>query len=354
MTATTADVSDPATLLQTMSYKQIDAAIGCNARINILTGAVSAGKTVASLLAWLETIAQAPETGLLIMFGRSSMTIERNCLDPLMEPAGPFAPFAPHIRHTRGAATANIFGRTIHLIGASDVRAEGRLRGATAYAIYGDELTLIPESFFTMALSRLRVPGSRLIGTSNPDGPMHWLRQKFLLRADELNLRHWHFTLDDNPFLTSEYVDAIKAEYQGLWYRRFILGEWCLAEGAIYDAWDADTMVVDDLPQILEWFALGVDYGTTNPFAAELLGVGADGRVYLVAEWYYNSKQHHRQLTDAEYASEVVNWLDHVPIPGSERTVQLDPVLARAGDVPEHRTDLRRPPPLHRRRPVGR
>ncbi|WP_433464153.1 phage terminase large subunit [Spirillospora sp. CA-128828] len=72
---------------------------------------------------------------------------------------------------------ATIFGRTVHLVGAADVRAEGRIRGATAALIYIDEATLVPESFFTMCLSRIRVPGARLICTTNPDGPSHWLRK---------------------------------------------------------------------------------------------------------------------------------------------------------------------------------
>jgi PBSX family phage terminase large subunit len=308
-------------VLKVMSRKQIRAAVECaDSRISILHGAVSSGKTIASLLAFLIAVAQAPRAGALVVAGRTLQTIERNLFDVLMEPFGPFGPFARFVQHTRGANTATIFGRTVWLIGASDVRAEARIRGLTAALIYADELALMPESFFVMCLSRLRVPGAKLIATSNPEGPAHWLRQKFLLRETELNLRQWHFDLEDNPSLTEEYKAAIRAEYTGLWYERYVKGRWCLAEGAIYDMFDPARHVVQELPPIIKWIGLGVDYGTVNPFAAELLGLGADGVLYVGAEWYHDSKTAYRQLTDDDYSQAVRDWLEGLPIPGSDLT----------------------------------
>lgn len=294
------------------------------ARISLLVGAVRSGKTIASLIAFLIALAEAPSHGLVICAGRTLQTIERNLIDPLQDPAL-FGPIAAQVQHTRGASTATILGRTVHLIGASDARAEGKLRGLTACLALVDEATLVPEAFWTMLLSRLSVPAtperpaSRLIATSNPDGPAHWLRKKFLLRAGELDLRSWHFTLDDNPSLSRVYVEALKKEYTGLWYRRFIEGAWCLAEGSVFgDVWDPDRHVVDILPPILRWVGLGIDYGTVNPFAALLLGLGADECLYLTNEWRWDSKLQRRQLTDHEYSARLRGWLDEVPIPHTE------------------------------------
>jgi PBSX family phage terminase large subunit len=302
--------------LRVMSRKQIRSVFEATARINIWHGAVSSGKTIASLLAFLLAVVAAPRNGLILIVGRTIQTVERNVIDVLMQPAGPFGLISRWVAHSRGSGTAVIFGRVVHLIGAHDVRAEGRIRGVTAALIYIDEVTLIPEGFFVMCLSRLRVPGARLLGTTNPDGPLHWLRVKFLLRAAELNLRQWVFDLEDNPSLTADYKQALRAEYVGLFYRRFILGQWCLAEGAIFDSFDPDMHVVDRLPAIERWIGLGVDYGTTNPFAAELLGLGSDGVLYAAAEWYYDSKTTYRQLSDDEYCARVLGWLDTIPIPG--------------------------------------
>lgn len=297
-----------------LSAKQITSIVESRqARISIWAGAVRSGKTIASALAFLMAVGEAPQHGLIVIAGRTRETIERNIIEPLQDPTL-FGVLAAQTHHTRGSNTAVILGRTVHLIGAYDVRSEGRLRGLTACLAYVDEATLVPEAFWTQLLARLSVPGARLLATTNPDGPQHWLRQQFLLRAPSLNLAHWHFTLDDNPALPAEYVAALKAEFVGLWYRRMINGEWCLAEGAIYDMWDPDRHVVSDLPPIRRWIGLGIDYGTTNPFVALTLGLGADNVLYLGHEWRYDSKQQHRQLTDAEYSRRLREWLKAIGV----------------------------------------
>ncbi|MCI0685853.1 MAG: terminase family protein, partial [Sporichthyaceae bacterium] len=289
------------------------------ARINVWSGAVRSGKTIASLLRFLMFVASAPRGGHLIVCGKTLDTVARNVFGPLMDPAIT-GPVCALVKYTRGASTATILGRHIEVITANDARAEGRLRGLTCAGAYVDEATLLPEAFWNQLLARLSVPGAQLFATTNPDGPGHWLRKKFLLRAGELDLRSWHFTLADNPALDPAYVKALKLEYVGLWYRRFILGQWCLAEGAIYDMWDPARHVVDELPAIARWIGLGVDYGTVNPFAALVLGLGVDNRLYLTNEWRYDSRLAHRQLTDVEYSQRLRGWLDELPVPGTSLT----------------------------------
>jgi PBSX family phage terminase large subunit len=312
------------------------------ARISIWTGAVRSGKTIASLIAFLVAVATAGDQGLIVIVGRTLQTIERNILDPLQDWAL-FGFVAGHIHHTRGATTAVILGRVIHLIGASDARAEGRIRGATIQIAYVDEATLVPESFWIQLLARLSVPGARLLATTNPDGPAHWLRKRFLLRAGELNLRYWHFTIDDNPGLPEAYIADLKKEYQGLWYRRFILGEWCLAEGAIFDMFDERRHVVSDLPPIKRWIAAGVDHGSTNPFAAVLLGLGVDGLLYAVNEYRFSAKDELVSKADTDYADDITTWLQGVTIPHTQvkginpELVIIDPAAKPFRTVMERR-----------------
>jgi PBSX family phage terminase large subunit len=293
-------------------------------QIAVWDGAVSAGKTIASLLAFLIALVAAPDHGLVVIVGKTLQTIERNVIEPLQS-VHLFGPLARHTVHTTGSNTARILGRTVHLIGANDARAEGRIRGVTVCLAYVDEATLVPREFWMMLLSRLRVPGAKLFATTNPEGPGHWLRKDFILRGLEVGLIGWQFVMADNPSLTTEYMDRLKAQYVGLWYRRYILGEWCLAEGAVYDMFDPARHVVDILPPIQRWVALGVDYGTTNPFAAELVGLH-DGALYLTHEWRYESKQSHRSLTTHEYSERMRGWLDGIPA-RPEWTV-VDPAAA--------------------------
>jgi PBSX family phage terminase large subunit len=174
------------------------------------------------------------------------------------------------------------------------------------------------------------VPGAKLFASTNPGSPAHWLKRDFIDRRDELGIAYWHFTLDDNPSLGLDYIEAIKAEFVGLWYRRFVLGEWIAAEGAVFDMWDDERHIVSTLPEIAKWIGVGVDYGQTNPFHATLLGLGRDRRLYIASEWRYDGRQQRRQLTDLEYSERLRAWLSDVPGLGAVRPqfVTVDPSAA--------------------------
>lgn len=290
------------------SGKQAASIIGSTARLNIWDGSVSSGKTVGSIIRWLEYIATGPE-GELLMMGKTERTLKRNVLDPIADLIG------PGLKSSRGAGEARIFGRRVYISGANDERAEVRIRGLTLAGAYGDELTTWPESVFKMLLTRLRVPGAKLFGTTNPDSPTHYIKRDYIDRAGELDLSRWHFALDDNPFLDPAYVEAVKAEFSGLWHRRFIDGEWVAAEGAVYDMLDLTpgarhVYEVDPPPALIDRYVLTIDYGTSNPFVALLLGIGRDENLYVLREWRWDSALAHRQLTDSEYAAKLAEWLD--------------------------------------------
>lgn len=272
-------------------------------RITICDGAVRSGKSVGADHAWLDFVYHGP-AGNLLMVGKTERTLKRNIIDPLVDMFGRNV-----CRLVQGSGEFFIGDRMIYLAGANDERAQEKIRGVTLVGAYVDEASTVPETFWTMLLSRLSVDGARLIATTNPDGPLHWLKRGFIDRAGELDVARFHFTLDDNPYLPPAYVDAIKAEYTGLWHKRFILGEWVAAEGAVYDMFDADQHVVDELPPI-RVFDLAIDYGTTNPFHALLCGADRTGRLYVAREWRYDSASAHRQLTDEEYCARLRAWLE--------------------------------------------
>ncbi|WKU07999.1 PBSX family phage terminase large subunit [Micromonospora sp. HUAS LYJ1] len=294
------------------------------ARLNIWQGSVRSGKTVASLLRLLMAIAAAPSSGRVLLFGKTRESVNRNVFSVLGDPAL-FGPLARLVKYNPGAPTGSILGREVDVLGANDAKAEPKVRGMTLCIAYGDELTTIPEAFFTQVLARLSVSGAQLFGTTNPDSPAHWLRKKYLLRQGELNLRTWHSTLRDNPHLDPQYVADLTKEYVGLWYKRFILGAWVQAEGAVFDMFDEDRHVVSTLPQIQRWISLGIDYGTRNATAALILAVGADGRLYLTHEWRHDPAVARRQLTDAGLSRELRAWLGRLQVPGATGLTGLRP-----------------------------
>lgn len=267
-------------------------------RINLLEGSVSSGKTWVSLVLWGFWVATMPADKLYLMCGKSLTTLKRNCLIPLEELFG-----RSNFQFSTSAKEAYLFGRRILLEGANDARSESKIRGLTLQGAYCDELTLFPRDFFVMLLSRLRVPGAKLIATTNPDSPEHWLKKEYIDRRTELDMLVVRFLLDDNTTLDPQYVTAVKAEYTGVFYNRFILGEWCLAEGIVYPQFDRTQHVRQlDSPQG-KWY-ISVDYGTLNAFSAGLWCY--DGKqAYRAAEWYYSGRAQRRQLTNAQYLKHI-------------------------------------------------
>ena len=267
-------------------------------RINLLEGSVSSGKTWISLVCWGFWLATMPQNQLYLMCGKSLTTLKRNCLIPLEAMFG-----QSNFSFSTSAKEAYLFGRRILLEGANDARSEGKIRGLTLQGAYCDELTLFPKDFFVMLLSRLRVPGAKLIATTNPDSPQHWLKREYIDRMAELDMLTMRFLLEDNTTLDPQYVAAVKAEYTGVFYHRFILGEWCVAEGLIYPMFDK-AVHVKSLPHPQgEWY-VSVDYGTLNAFSAGLWCY--DGTTaYRVAEYYYSGREQKRQRTNTQYLQSI-------------------------------------------------
>lgn len=315
--------------MKTFSAKQLEALKGSYARMNICEGAVSSGKSFIFLIRFLEELEKGPP-GEYLIGGKSETTVLRNVVKPLDNMTGGV------LRYNHSRREFSLFDRMVYVVGANDERAEGKIRGLTLAGALLDEATLLPQSFFKMCLSRLRVPNAKLFTTTNPDSKFHWLKTDFIdkFADDPEELASFKFKLDDNPYLTDAYKIALKKEYSGLWYRRFIEGEWVQAEGAIYDFFDEDVHVVQKPPTYAKSYYLGIDYGTTNAFAAVLIGFNDDHSptLWVEKEYYWDSKVMGYQKTDAEYAEDIKRVFAGYPI----RLTYLDPSAA------SFETELRR------------
>lgn len=296
-------------------------------RINILHGSVRSGKTWISLVLWAFWLLTMPKDGAYLMVAKTLTSLRRNCLDLLETLVG-----KANFSYSLAAKQAFLFGRLVYLEGVNDARAESKIRGMTLQGAYCDELTLFTQDFFAMLLSRLSMPGAKLFGTTNPDNPGHWLKTDYLDRAGELDLMKMRFTIDDNEFLDPEYVRQLKREYTGVFYDRFILGNWVVAEGLVYPIFSEKEHVVHALPECCAHpekgqgeYYISVDYGTKNPFSAGLWCFSG-GEATRIAEYYYDGRKSKRPRTDEEHYAALEKLARHEVWDRGKRVVEAYPI----------------------------
>jgi PBSX family phage terminase large subunit len=166
-----------------------------------------------------------------------------------------------------------------------------------------DEVALMPKSFVEQACARCSVAGSRLWFNCNPAGPSHWFYKEWILDAEKRNCLRLHFMMEDNPSLTEKIRQRYQRLYSGVFYRRFVLGQWAQAEGRVYDFFEPD--MVKPVPEgpFDKWY-ISCDYGTVNPTSMGLWG-RKGGVWYRVSEFYFDSRARQRQMTDEEYADQL-------------------------------------------------
>lgn len=299
--------------MSAMSFKQVASIVESrDVKISLWVGAVSAGKTIASLFALLGAIRATQGTGLIVIMGKTLQTIERNILAPLQDPRL-FGDLASTVVHTRGSNVALILGKEVELVGANNVTAEEKIRGSTIELGYVDEATLLPIGFWEMLVSRLRTPNEpHLLATTNPGSTRHWLRLEWILKAAEKNMQVFHFIMDDNPSLTAEYVRDMKASFSGVFYDRMINGLWTNAEGAVYDMWDPTKHVIrwEDLPPLKRMLCASIDFGTQHPTAVILLGLGYDRKLYFVDELRIDAAVNQIRQSPSQQSKTIRAWLN--------------------------------------------
>ena len=218
--------------------------------------------------------------------------------------------------------TANGHSNSYFLFGGTDESSYMLIQGITLAGVLLDEVALMPRSFVDQALARCSIAGSKLWFNCNPEGPEHWFYKEWVLKEKERNALHIHFTMDDNLALDPKIKARYERSFEGVFYRRYILGEWCLAEGLVYGLFDKDIHVTTKLPDTGRYY-ISVDYGTHNPFSAGLWCIKA-GVATRIREYYYNGRKEGRPKTPDEYYAELEKLAGALPV----ETVVIDPAAA--------------------------
>lgn len=296
--------------------------------VNILEGAVRSGKTFIANLGWALFVINSPHDKFL-MSGESTDSLYRNVIGDILFILGENR--ATYQESAKGGAQLiiryNEMTKICYCRGGSKANDEGKIRGITIGGWYADEITLHHEAFVKQALSRMSLEGAKSIWTTNPDSPAHFVNTEYIEKAEEKKYKHWHFELDDNFALGKDYKDEIRKAYTGLFYKRFILGLWIMADGAIFDMWTKENEIKEEeLPSGFKSNSrryISIDYGTTNPMV--FLDIWDNGdNILIPREYYYDSKEKMAQKTDKQYADDLVKFIgDDYPT-----AIILDPSAA--------------------------
>ena len=294
----------------------------------ICDGAIRSGKTVFMMLSFVDDAMRRYDGQRFGICGKTVDATVKNIIAPYLGLAYAKEKYSIQWRRTdkllvvSDGEKENLF----EVFGGKDESSFMLIQGRTLAGVLLDEVALQPRSFVEQAMARCSVEGSKLWFNCNPDSPEHWFYKEWICQPERRNALHLHFLLEDNPALSPTIINRYKMLYDGVFYRRYILGEWCMAEGLVYQ-FDKDVHCVTEMPSELaegygEWY-ISCDYGTLNPFSAGLWWLH-NGKAVRVAEYYYSGRSNSAMKTDEEYYEELEKLAGDRDI----RAVIVDPSAA--------------------------
>lgn len=290
----------------------------------ICDGAVRSGKTSIMMWAFVDWAMREFDGQRFGICGKTVDSASKNIVVPFISMALAKERYnlrwrrADHVLEITRCGKTNYF----EVFGGKDESSFMLIQGRTLAGVLLDEVVLMPESFVNQALARCSVDGSRIWFSCNPGSPQHWFYKNWIEGSARRNALYLHFNMRDNPALSDSILTRYEAMYSGVFYDRYILGKWVLAEGLIYPMF-GDSCVVDEEPGTDGEYYISCDYGTLNPFSAQLWHW--DGKTATcLREYYYSGRETQANKTDEEYCTEIARLAGDLPI----RSIVVDPSAA--------------------------
>lgn len=292
----------------------------------IADGAIRSGKTISMSLSYVIWAMSSFDGKNLGMAGKTIGSFRRNVLFwlKLMLMARGYRikdHRADNMLEVARKGVTNYF----YVFGGKDERSQDLIQGITLAGMFFDEVALMPESFVNQATGRCSETGSKFWFNCNPDGPYHWFKVNWIDKQKEKNLVYLHFTMDDNLSLSEPIKKRYRSMYTGVFYMRYILGLWTVAEGVIYDMFDKALHVYSQVVDLVSSENyISIDYGTQNATVFLLWQKGTDGIWYCTKEYYYSGREQKKQKTDKEFADDLKEFASGVRL----KKVIVDPSAA--------------------------
>lgn len=286
----------------------------------ICDGSIRAGKTSVMSVGYVLWAMQSFQGQNFGVCSKTIRTAERNIVRPLL--AMSFIKKRFHVRYKQGELfeLTDSKGRTntFYIFGGKDESSYQLIQGITLAGVLLDEVALMPRSFVDQALARCSVTGRKLWFNCNPEGQLHWFYQEWILDADKHNALHLHFGLDDNPSLDEKIKEYYRSMFVGVFYQRYIEGQWVSAEGIIYgDMFSEDNNILTkeeiDSTMFEGEYYVSSDFGIQNATVFLLWRKVADEQKFVcLKEYYYSGRDERRQKTVAELVDDLSEMLGEI------------------------------------------
>lgn len=301
----------------------------------IADGAIRSGKTLCMSLSYVMWAMENFEGQNFGMCGKTIGSFRRNVLAVLkLTLIARGYTLKDHRADNMLTITKGKVKNYFYIFGGKDEASQDLVQGITLAGCFFDEVALMPESFVNQATGRCSVEGSKFWFNCNPEGPAHWFKKNWIDERKKKDLLYLHFTMDDNLSLTEKIKKRYRNMYSGVFFERFILGLWVIAEGIIYDMFDRAKHVVDELPEMTNLIYIACDYGTQNATVFKKWQLAKDtrdekghivpGKWYSVDEYYYSGRDEKKQKTDSDYVNDMREFVGNQPI----RAIIVDPAAA--------------------------
>lgn len=260
----------------------------------IADGAIRSGKSVAMSLSFVIWAMSEFEACNFAMCGKTIGSFRRNVLFwlKLMLRSRGYSVSEQRTENlviVRRGSVENYF----YVFGGKDERSQDLIQGITLAGVFFDEVALMPESFVNQATGRCSVDGSKFWFNCNPGSPAHWFKTGWIDKRADKRLLYLHFTMDDNLSLTEAVKERYRGMYTGVFFKRYILGEWKSADGVIYRQFadDPERFVLDEVPADIFIGTMGLDFGGNgSAHAGCLVGITRGYRSIVILDEYYRKE----------------------------------------------------------------
>ena len=260
----------------------------------IADGAIRSGKSVAMSLSFVIWAMSEFEACNFAMCGKTIGSFRRNVLFwlKLMLRSRGYSVSEQRTENLVVVRRGNI-ENYFYVFGGKDERSQDLIQGITLAGVFFDEVALMPESFVNQATGRCSVDGSKFWFNCNPGSPAHWFKTGWIDNRRDKRLLYLHFTMDDNLSLSEAVKERYRSTYSGVFFKRYILGEWKSADGVIYRQFadDPERFILDEVPADIIIGTMGLDFGGNgSAHAGCLVGITRGYRSIVILDEYYRKE----------------------------------------------------------------